>query len=398
MQMRVARFDGPSPMIGPARLIRAAFESADMAALAKEILTHSDDDVIEPGAGMDVATILLLMHRSGEALQLQAEILRGARHFTLRSNPPAARIRVLIIVTTGDLMANTPVDFLLDNETFGTAYLFVLPGEDIPRDLPDHDVLITGVAYSTVAEPLLEALAAAADHWTRPILNHPRHVLKTSRHGIAAALRDGEGLLVPKVVRVGRSTCCTTDSGLPDGLQFPVLVRPLDTHAGNDLQKVDQESDLRRYLDDTRTEDLYITQFCDYRSPDGLYRKLRVVLIDGVPFLCHMAVRDHWMIHYLNAGMMEDAEKRAAEADAMAAFDDGFAQRHRAAFAEIHRRIGLDYLIIDCAESTDGRLLIFEADTGMVVHDMDPVDLFPYKIPAMRRVYSAFQQAVARRV
>ncbi|WP_043353048.1 hypothetical protein [Methylobacterium sp. B1] len=81
----------------------------------------------------------------------------------------------------------------------------------------------------------------------------------------------------------------------------------------------------------------------------------------------------------------------------MATFDAAFAQRHRAAFAEIHRRIGLDYLILDCAESTDGRLLIFEADTGMVVHDMDPVDLFPYKLPQMRRVFSAFQQAVRGR-
>ena len=51
----------------------------------------------------------------------------------------------------------------------------------------------------------------------------------------------------------------------------------------------------------------------------------------------------------------------------------------------------------DARKSSDGRLLIFEADTGMVVHDMDPVDLFPYKLPQMRRVFSAFQQAVRGR-
>jgi hypothetical protein len=28
---------------------------------------------------------------------------------------------------------------------------------------------------------------------------------------------------------------------------------------------------------------------------------------------------------------------------------------------------------------------------------MDPVDLFPYKVPQMRRVFSAFQEAVRRR-
>ncbi|MGU3450138.1 ATP-grasp domain-containing protein [Methylobacterium sp. 391_Methyba4] len=397
MQARAAGIDNPSPMIGPARLIRAAFEASDMAALAQEILARSPDGVIDAGAAMDLATILLLMHRTDEALQLQTDILQGQRLFSLRSNPDQARVRVLILVTAGDLMANTPIDFLLNDDDFSLTYLFLCPGEDMPRDLPEHDVLITGIAYSSGAEPLLEAVAAAAEGWSRPIVNHPRAVLKTSRHGIADALRGAEGILAPAVALLDRAALSASASRLPEGLDYPVLVRPLDTHAGNDLQKVDRAEDLTRYLDHATAERFYVTQFCDYRGPDGLFRKLRVVLIDGVPFLCHLAIRDHWMIHYLNAGMLEDAEKRTAEATAMATFDAAFAQRRRAAFAEIHRRIGLDYLILDCAESSDGRLLIFEADTGMVVHDMDPVDLFPYKLPQMRRVFSAFQQAVRGR-
>lgn len=397
MQARAAGIDNPSPMIGPARLIRAAFNASDMAPLAQEILARSPDGVIDAGAAMDLATILLLMHRTDEALQLQTDILQGQRLFSLRSNPDQARVRVLILVTVGDLMANTPIDFLLNDDDFSLTYLFLCPGEDMPRDLPEHDVLITGIAYSSGAEPLLEAVAAAAEGWLRPIVNHPRAVLKTSRHGMADALRGAEGILAPAVALLDRAALSASASRLPEGLDYPVLVRPLDTHAGNDLQKVDRAENLTRYLDHATAERFYVTQFCDYRGPDGLFRKLRVVLIDGVPFLCHLAIRDHWMIHYLNAGMLEDAEKRMAEAAAMATFDAAFAQRHRAAFAEIHRRIGLDYLILDCAESSDGRLLIFEADTGMVVHDMDPVDLFPYKLPQMRRVFSAFQQAVRGR-
>lgn len=397
MHTHAAGTNNPNPMIGPARLIRAAFEGSDMAALAAEILARSDDAVVDAGTAMDMATILLLKHRFDQGLALQAEVLQGQRLFSLRSNPDQARVRVLILVTAGDLMANTPLDFLLNDDDFGLSYLYLCPGDAVPRDLPEHDVIITGIAHSAVAEPLLEALAAAADRWTCPIVNHPRHVLKTSRHGIADALRGAEGVLAPDVVRVSRSALSAAASRLPEGLTYPVLVRPLDTHAGNDLQKVDRTEDLKRYLDHATGEAFYVTQFCDYRGSDGLFRKLRVVLIDGVPFLCHLAVRDHWMIHYLNAGMLEDAGKRQAEAAAMDTFDAEFAQRHRAAFAEIHRRIGLDYLVVDCAESADGRLLIFEADTGMVVHDMDPVDLFPYKVPQMRRVFSAFQEAVRRR-
>jgi hypothetical protein len=104
-----------------------------------------------------------------------------------------------------------------------------------------------------------------------------------------------------------------------------------------------------------------------------------------------MAISDHWMIHYLNAGMMESAAKRTEEARFMAEFDRDFAVRHRAALAAIADRIGLDYVTMDCAETPDGRLLVFEAGNGMIVHAMDPPELFPYKEPQMRKVFGAFE-------
>ncbi len=75
----------------------------------------------------------------------------------------------------------------------------------------------------------------------------------------------------------------------------------------------------------------------------------------------------------------------------MADFERGFAARHQAALAEIHRRVGLDYLGIDCAETVDGRLLIFEVDHAMVVHAMDAVEVFPYKQVPMQRLFAAFR-------
>ena len=51
-----------------------------------------------------------------------------------------------------------------------------------------------------------------------------------------------------------------------------------------------------------------------------------------------------------------------------------------------------------CAETRDGRLLVFEADAAAIVHLMDPPDLFPYKQPQMRRVFAAFEDLLRRRV
>jgi hypothetical protein len=97
------------------------------------------------------------------------------------------------------------------------------------------------------------------------------------------------------------------------------------------------------------------------------------------------------MVHYLNAGMTESADKRAEEARFMAAFDTDFAARHAAAFAQLHARLGLDYLGLDCAETPDGRLLLFEADVAMIVHAMDPEDPFAYKKGPMHKLFGAFE-------
>lgn len=120
-----------------------------------------------------------------------------------------------------------------------------------------------------------------------------------------------------------------------------------------------------------------------------------MALIDGQPFACHMGVSSHWMIHYVNAGMYEDAAKRAEELAFMEGFA-AFAARHAGTLAAIHQRSKLDYVCIDCAETRDGELLIFEIDHAMVVHAMDPEDLFPYKQVHMRKVKQAFEAYLDR--
>jgi hypothetical protein len=85
------------------------------------------------------------------------------------------------------------------------------------------------------------------------------------------------------------------------------------------------------------------------------------------------------------------------EAAWMADFDSDFAARHADAFEALHRRIGLDYFAIDCAEMADGRLLLFEADVAMIVHSMDSEVVFPYKKQPMNALFSAFENALAAR-
>jgi hypothetical protein len=81
----------------------------------------------------------------------------------------------------------------------------------------------------------------------------------------------------------------------------------------------------------------------------------------------------------------------------MADFDRDFAIRHADALRAIADRTGLEYLPFDCGETDDGKLLLFELGTNMIVHAMDPPDVFPYKQPQMEKLFGAFRAMLRRK-
>ena len=161
---------------------------------------------------------------------------------------------------------------------------------------------------------------------------------------------------------------------------------------GHGLVRLDNPQSIPAYLAEQAQDSLFYTSpYMDYRSDDGQFRKYRVVLIQGRPFLAHLAISSNWLVHYLNAEMVDNAQKRIEEGEAMQHFDDVFGKKHALAFQAMYEALPLDYLIIDCAETHDGQLLIFEVDTSAIVHDMDPIDIFPYKKLQTRKIFEEFQ-------
>jgi glutathione synthase/RimK-type ligase-like ATP-grasp enzyme len=396
-------FTKDSPyQIGLAALLRAAHQGVDLKPLGAQLIAHLDTCPEDANAWIDLSFVLQLLgdDRTGMAAQYEALKLRQLYQLpTARGRE--AKLRVLAIQVAGDFMANVPLEFLLSDSEIALDVLYAAPGVPLPP-LPAHDVLFFAVGESNGNRALLRELAEFAETWTGPILNRPELTLALARDRVAAMLVDEPGICIPVTARIPQAALEAIGAGqgsaaalLGDG-DFPLIVRPVGSHAGNGLQKIAAPADLAAYLAEIAAPDFYISRFVDYSDDDGLFRKYRIVLIKGRPFLCHMAISEHWMIHYLNAGMVESQVKRDEEAAMMASFEDGFAHRHAAAFAAIDALFQLDYVGIDCGETRDGKLLIFEVDTSMVVHAIDPVDIFPYKQAPMQRVFRAFQQMVAQ--
>ena len=389
---------GPPVPMGLPRLAKLAFDGEDLTRISDDLIHRIAATRDGAAALLDLSTIAMLEQRREDRLELQSLALRVEQLYRQAPvSPRSASLRVLAFLAPGDFLANLPVEFLLANSNVQLDTLYVAPAIPFPDSVPWHDVALVAVAESDENQAVLRAIADVVRNWPVPVVNAPDRIARLTRDGTWNLLKSVPGVVMPVNTRVDRTclmklaACDESVENLLQGESFPIIVRPTDSHAGHGLAKIDDPAALVPYLEEQSADSFYIAPFVDYRSADGQFRKYRIALIEGRPYACHMAISDHWMVHYLNAGMTESSSKRAEEARFMARFDQDFAVQHTAALTTIAELVDLEYLPFDCAETQDGQLLIFESGTNMIVHSMDPPDLFPYKKKQMDKVFLAFE-------
>jgi hypothetical protein len=388
--------------IGFAKLTTMAFNGIDLRPLREKLISKLADGTAGAGDGLDLSLIVQLLGDKQAGMAIQAEVLAFHQLFRSPCLSEQPKLRVLALAAAIDMGGNTPIEFLLEDSAIELLTLYVVPGIELPAPLPDHDVAIVIASDSEECREALGIIDRAAARWPRPILNPPRLVCNLDRDKLHRLLDGIEGLDIPATVCVTRaqlSDVAEANTGFADiaaDLQLPIIVRPRGSHAGVGLAKLDDGAAIGRYLAERPEQEFFVSRFVDYANEDGLFRKYRVVFVDGRPYACHMAIADRWDIWYLNAGMSNSASKRLEEETFMRTFYDDFAVRHRSALTAMTERVGLDYFTIDCAENKRGELLIFEADNTAVVHNMDSPEVFPYKPPQMRKIFEAFTAMLYR--
>lgn len=389
--------------IGVAPLTRMAFDGADLRAIWKEMVETIQRDRADAVLAMDMSVVAQLLQDPETGAQLQTLALSSEQMFRSSVSSKAPTLRLLVLAGATDIGGNIPVEFLIDGSDVDLVTLYVLPGKSLPSPLPDHDVALVALGNSDQMISTLEELEDFSALWPRPLLNQPSRIFDLERDRFYGKMCALPGVVIPKTARVSRAALEHLSVGqigirsLLSDAQYPIIVRPVNSHAGHGLEKIDTAAMMAAYLASNPEREFFIARFVDYSSDDGLFRKYRVVFIDGQPFACHMAIADEWKVWYLNANMGGNASKREEEARFMRNFDTDFAARHAAAFKSIVDTIGLDYFGIDCGETKDGKLLLFEGETAMIVHDMDPPEVYPYKIPQMRKLFAAFVAMLYRR-
>lgn len=392
--------------IGFAKLTKLAFDGVDLRPLRDQLLAKIAAGTADAGDGLDLSLIVQLLGDKPTGLAIQADVLGFHQLFRTPCDAQPPALRVLALAAAIDMGGNTPIEFLLEGSGIELLTLYAIGGIELPAPLPDHDVAIVIASDSSECRDALRIIDSVAARWPRPLLNPPHLIGNLDRDKLHRLLRGIDGLDIPATIDVMRPLLSEVAANklrfaeIDAELGFPVIIRPFGSHAGTGLAKFDDPAGIECYLAERPEQEFFVSRFVDYAGEDGLFRKYRLVCIDGRFYACHMAIADRWDIWYLNAGMSSSAAKRLEEETFMRTFDISFARRHQSALAAMAERIGLDYFTVDCAENRSGELLIFEADNTAVVHNMDEPDTFPYKKPQMRRVFEAFAamlQSRARR-
>lgn len=387
--------------LGLAPFLRKSIAGDDLQPACQEMLAQAGLDAGDANLWMNLSTVMLCLGQRDLGLAIQTQALEMRRVYHLAAARQPAKLRLLMLMVPGDLSANTPLDCLLENSDIDLDFYFVSSGVPLASPIPEHDALIVGMSEADENRGILVSLTKVLADWPKPVINAAQNIPTTGRSAACRLLNDAPGVLIPATLRTPRAILQAIAAGnisLPEllrGCDFPIILRPVGSHAGRDLEKLNSPEDIAAYLSKVNVAEFFLSRFIDYSSNDGLFRKFRIALIDGVPFACHMAVSSNWMVHYVNAGMYDEAQKRVEEASFMEGFDD-FTQRHQMALEAIYKRTKLDYLCIDCAETLDGQLLVFEIDHAMVVHAMDPEHQFPYKQRHMQKVRDAFRNFLFR--
>ncbi|HEY8906077.1 MAG TPA: hypothetical protein VIM63_08560 [Rhodoferax sp.] len=388
---------------GLAPYLRMSIAGADVTPVAQQMLALAQSQPEDANLWMNLSIVLQCLGQRDLGLHMQTQALSLQRVYHLAASQQPARCRLLMLMEPGDLAANTPLDCLLEDSDVELLLYYLSPDEPLSIPLPEHDAVLVAMSDSDANRAQLRFLEQALAHWPHPVINLPQFIPYVDRGTASELLQNIPGLLMPPTLRATREQMQAVASGVSqlhslfEDCDFPVILRPLDSQGGRDLAKIETPEDIVDYLSHVHDADFFISRFTDYSHADGYFRKIRVALIDGQPYACHMAVSKNWMVHYVNAGMYEEAWKRAEELAFMTVFET-FQQRHHKVLQAIVRAIPLDYLCIDCAETASGELLVFEVDHAMVIHAMDTEDQFPYKQIHMQKVKNAFRDLLLQRM
>jgi Tetratricopeptide repeat len=380
--------DNPMGRVNLATLL-FLLDEHDAARSHFEAALRADPDHIHAHRGMGN-----LLAEIGDAAGARAHRDKGFKNNFLTMLPcRGARppVRVLLLVSAAG--GNTPTASLLDDQVFQTSVL-VTEYYDAKVALPAHDVVLNSIGDADICAEGLEAACAVLRHTSRPVINHPLAVGKTGRASNAKRLRNLPNVITPRMATLSRRALAGPGAAAvvaANGFAFPLLLRLPGFHTGRYFTRVEGPESLAAAANELPGDDVWLIEQLDARDGEGMFRKIRVMIVDRKLYPLHLAISRDWKVHYFRADMAYSADNRGhdrAFLDDMAGF---IGPRGMAALERINAALDLDYGGIDFAVNIEGDILFFEGNATMVMAPLAPDEKWAYRRPTFDAVFAAIR-------
>lgn len=311
-----------------------------------------------------------------------------------RGERPPVRALLLVSASGG----NIPTETLLDDRTFQTTVL-VTEYYDAKVALPAHDFIFNSIGDADLCREGLDAAHAVLARTSRPVINHPAEVLKSGRAANVERLRGVPDIVVPRIATVPKRllAAAAPDALASRGFAFPFLVRAPGFHTGRYFSRVENLEELAVAIAGMPSDSVWLIEQLDARDSAGMFRKLRVMIVDRQLYPLHLAISRTWKVHYFRADMAESADNRRHDAAFLDDMTSTVGARGVAALQRIADTLDLDYGGIDFAVNAQGEILLFEANATMVMVPLTTDPKWDYRRPAFDAVFAAVRRMLMDR-
>jgi tetratricopeptide (TPR) repeat protein len=258
----------------------------------------------------------------------------------------------------------------LDPRRFRLTVAFPEYAKSAPT-LESYRLIVNAIGDADRDALALKVARAWLESSPQPVINPPAQVEATRRLDVSRRLATVDGVRTPRMMVVPPSVFQQNDGGtqfLRDhGWTFPFLLRRPGYHGGRYLYRLNDACDLADVVSQWDGQVWLAIEYRDTRGSDQIFRKYRMMIIDGALYPMHLALSGHWKVHYGSRQGVSDVMQRLEESRYLQFPEQVLGEARMRSLLKIADTLALDYAGIDFAIDQEGQLLVFEANATMTI-------------------------------
>ncbi|MES9903635.1 MAG: hypothetical protein ABW168_13300 [Sedimenticola sp.] len=269
------------------------------------------------------------------------------------------------------------------------------------EQINQFDILVNAISDADIYPDLLKEIIILIAENKVPVVNQPQHILNNTRDNIVRNIPPNAEQIIPKTVRVNlieEQADSLVTQVKNNKLNYPILIRPVGSQTGQGLFRLNSEEKAKEYQH--KTGEFYITEFYDFKSTDGYYRKYRLWNVGGKIIPNHLFISEKWDVH--GSCRLETMIKNKWMLDEEKSFVLGHSKINNDRIFQLMTTLQhvthLDYFGVDLAFTPKGIPIFFEANPTMRSNYPEWWVQFPYIKEVDHKHRKAFQNLIKDKI